>query len=768
MASKSFCSALAPLLVTHILLHLNPMNAYNLKLSSYIVHTESQARPSRFSTQDEWYSSMIDSVTDRNVKLFTEPRIFYTYDVVFHGFAARLTGQEAEKFTQVPGVFAVFEDKATSRLDTTRSPDFLGLNMDYGLWPDTNFGENIIIGLVDSGIWPESESFQDSAVGPIPSRWRGACEAGSGFNFSNCNRKLIGARFFLKGIEHYMSGRSMEEFGDYRSTRDGEGHGTHTASTAAGSQVVNANIFGFAEGNARGIATKARIAMYKACASVCIDSDIFAAMESAIKDGVDVLSLSLGSQDKPYHENVIAKGAFAAMAKNIFVSGSAGNLGPQAYSIHNTAPWITTVGAGSIDRTFPVKVLLGNNQTVVGSSLYAKKISNNSFPLSYLGICSTINVIPDNVNGKLVVCNNSKHQALTNGFLIEAAGGAGLIQINRKSEGEGLIAIAYTLPSATLGYKATLELLSYINSTKNPTATFQAHNLTVIGKDRAPIALSYSSRGPNPIVPEILKPDLIAPGLNILAAWPPNIAPTRSFSDTRRVKFNTDSGTSMACPHIAGVAALIRASHPNWSPAAIRSALMTTSSTTDNKYRQIARHEDMEPATALSIGAGHVNPQLAADPGLVYDAGISDYINFLCSLNYTKNQMKSFLGVSKTSCSGVNSIPGDFNYPSFSVAFKPDSRRQELRRTVMNVAELLPEMYIARIVNPKVEKVTVTVQPRKLVFRKALEKQSYTLKFTSNYVVNNNTSSVEQMVFGSIRWESDKHVVRSPFSVMWA
>lgn len=754
------CNFFTPLVVICTLLSsFNLLNAAELTISSYIIHTDIHSRPSLFSTQDEWYSSMIHSLTDPKIDSITSTRIFYTYDIVLQGFAARLTDQEAKRFANEHGVLAVTEDMATVRLDTTRSPDFLGLNANYGLWNDTNFGESVIIGIVDSGIWPESESFNDGGLGPVPSRWKGTCENGTTFNSSHCNKKLIGARFFLKGMERYISGGSVESFSIYQSPRDEVGHGTHTASTAAGAEVTRVSLFGFAEGHARGIATNARVAIYKVCGFFCVDSDIIAAIESAIADGVDVLSISLGSKDRPYHENAIAKGAFAAMKRNIFVACSGGNSGPRPFSVHNTAPWITTVGAGSMDRVFPVRIRLGNNMTFIGSSLYADRNSTSaSFPLVFLGSCR---MIPPNITRKIVICNTTKARAVENGVIIQAEGGAGLIQLNHLIEGEELLAIAYTLPSATIGYKETLALLSYINSSQNPTASFESHNTnTVIGKDRAPIALSFSARGPNPIVKEILKPDLIAPGLNILAAWPSNRSPTRSLNDPRRVKFNTDSGTSMACPHVAGLAALIRASHPDWSAAAIRSALMTTASTTDNQDRMIARYEDMCPTNALAIGAGHVNAQLAADPGLIYDANESDYIGFLCSLNYTENQMKLFAPVS---CPSTKISSSELNYPSFSVAFRSKGEIRELKRTVTNVGEFIGEVYEARIVNYEGEKVKVNVKPKKMIFNKYFEKQSYTVIFESNSVVHN----FEEMVFGSVSWESDRHVARSPFSVMW-
>ncbi|KAM7519987.1 hypothetical protein LguiB_018949 [Lonicera macranthoides] len=189
---------------------------------------------------------------------------------------------------------------------------------------------------------------------------------------------------------------------------------------------------------------------------------------------------------------------------------------------------------------------------------------------------------------------------------------------------------SFYIASSSFGVQGRQEILSYINTTKNPTASFKFYNLTIMGKDRAPIVAAISSRGPSLIAPKILKPDLIAPG----------------------------------------AAALLRAAYPDWTSAAIRSARMTTAQIFDNQYRPTARYEDMEPATVPGIGAGHINPQLAANPGLIYDAYISDYANFLCSLNYTVEQMKPYADRSNP-CSGHPGSPADLNYPSFSVVFKP-------------------------------------------------------------------------------------------------
>ncbi|KAM7519986.1 hypothetical protein LguiB_018948 [Lonicera macranthoides] len=226
---------------------------------------------------------------------------------------------DATELLKKPGVTAVVQDSATTKLHKTQSPDFLGLNVNYSPWPDTGFGQNVIIGLVDNGIWPESASFNDNGLGPVPSGWKGKCE----FNSSLCNKQLIGTRVFQSGFKHFIASGSTEDYigGNYKSPRDGTGRGTHTASIAAGSAVPGANMLGFGKGTARGIATKARLAMYKTCTQgICADSDIFAAIESAIEGIVHKLSLSLGTRDGPHYEYVIARGAFAAVKRCIFCS----------------------------------------------------------------------------------------------------------------------------------------------------------------------------------------------------------------------------------------------------------------------------------------------------------------------------------------------------------------------------------------------------------------------------------------------------------------
>lgn len=412
---------------------------------------------------------------------------------------------------------------------------------------------------------------------------------------------------------------------------------------------------------------------------------------------------------------------------------------------------------------------LGMVKNYIGSSLFSSSdIKSDASPLVSVGLCDPANIPSYDLRAKIVVCTfNINCNPSDYAQIIQEAGGDGMIQLNPEVLGHTLQAFPFPLPAAAVGFNDGVAILAYMERTKNPMASFKFQNDQVsLGKERAPLLASFSSRGPNPIVLEILKPDLLAPVLNILAAYIPNRALSESVNDPRRTEFNIMSGTSMACPHVAGAAALLRAIHPSWSPAAIRSALMTTAGATDNGGLPILSYDDMQPAMALGIGSGHVNPQRATDPGLVYDADFTDYVAFLCSLNYSKSQMKVFVD-KLNPCSLFAGSPGKLNYPSFSVVFKPGSNLLELTRTVTCVGKLLPEVYHVNIVNLTPVKVTITVEPKTLSFSNIGEKQTFKIIFKSSFMEENSTKVVENMVFGSISWVSEKHEVRSPIAVMW-
>ncbi|GMH18418.1 hypothetical protein Nepgr_020259 [Nepenthes gracilis] len=364
---------------------------------TYIVQMDHSAMPQMFSDEREWYASKLSSVVSQfrpdDGGEDTEQRIIYTYQTAFHGLAARLTGDEAEMLEQEDEVVAVLEE-TVYQLHTTRSPMFLGIETDdrTSLFGEQLADHDVIVGVLDTGIWPESPSFNDSGMTSVPTRWKGECETGRGFGKHNCNGKIIGARSFYRGYEA-ASGKINEE-NEYKSARDQDGHGTHTAATVAGVPVAGANLLGYAYGTARGMAPGARIAAYKVCwEGGCFSSDILSAVDAAVSDGANVLSISLGGGVSSYYRDSLSVATFGAMKKGVFVSCSAGNGGPDAASLTNVAPWVATVGASTMDRSFPATVKLGTGKTVVGASLYRGRrvlSQNEQYPLVYLGSNSSI------------------------------------------------------------------------------------------------------------------------------------------------------------------------------------------------------------------------------------------------------------------------------------------------------------------------------------------------------------------------------------------
>ncbi|KAL6856170.1 hypothetical protein ACP4OV_018972 [Aristida adscensionis] len=728
--------------------------------NTYIVHANHLSKPPHFATLDHWYHSMVAAHSAPRAATDTA-RILYTYDAAMHGFAVRLTGDEARRLSAHPGVTGVYRDKPR-RLQTTRSPGFIGLDPAYGAWNKTNFGDGVIIGLIDSGIWPESPSFNDSGLGPVRASWRGGCAGAADFPATLCNRKLVGAKAFTAGAEA-EAGRVSS---GVPSPRDSEGHGTHTSSTAAGAEVPDTGMNMFSRGTARGVAPKARIAMYRACNGGCADSDLIAAVDAAVKDGVDIISMSLGGDPVVFYSDSLAIATFGAERRGIFVVLAGGNSGPEPSTVSNVAPWMTTVGAATVDRLFPANLTLGNGVVLAGQSLYKMRAKATDMIELVMSPESMDGPSPGNVTGKIVV--HMRGAAVEDGILLQNAGGAGIVDVQSTDwSREGTMTSAFTLPGITLSYTAGEKLRAYMASTAKPVASFSFGCETVIGENRAPVVTGFSSRGPNPVVTELLKPDVIAPGVNILAAWFEDAAMSPPEVDGSKFSYYIISGTSMACPHVAGVAALIKKKYGGWTPAMIRSALMTTAGPLDNQDREIldngafeGRRDDVVVATPLVAGAGHVRPELALDPGLVYDAGERDYIDFLCGLNYTVEQMRLFVpdfaGCTRTLAGGIAGL----NYPSFVVVFDHGNDVRTLSRAVTKVSEKA-ETYNVTVSAPEGVKVTVT--PATLEFTEQMETKTYTVEFRSEA----GGKRTAEWDFGYITWKNKEHHVRSPVAFKW-
>ncbi|KAJ4812525.1 Subtilisin-like protease [Rhynchospora pubera] len=731
--------------------------------STYIVHMAKSEMPAEFSDHGDWYGVSLQSVSE-------SAEIIYSYDTVLHGFSARLTQAEAEALETQPGVMFV-NPEIRYDLHTTRTPEFLHLDETNGnnVYPQANTASDVVVGVLDTGVWPESKSYDDTGFGPVPANWKGTCETGPDFNSSACNRKLIGARFFSKGYEANKG--PIDQTKETRSPRDNDGHGTHTSSTAAGSAVAGASLLGFATGTARGMAVGARVAAYKVCwVGGCFSSDILAAMDAAVSDGCGILSMSLGGGTADYFRDSVAIGAFSAMEKGVLVSCSAGNSGPGASTLSNLAPWITTIGAGTIDRDFPAYVTLGNGQKYSGVSLYSgKPLANSTLPIVYAGkvsnatvgnLCMPGTLVPEKVQGKIVMCDRGTNPRVQKGLVVQDAGGAGMVLANTAANGEELVADAHLLPAAAVGQKSSDSIKSYLLSDPNPMATI-VFGGTQIGITPSPVVAAFSSRGPNIITPQILKPDLIAPGVNILAGWTGSVGPTGLAADPRRVEFNIISGTSMSCPHVSGLAALLKEAHPDWSPAAIRSALMTTAYSTYASGDGILDVATGKAATPFDVGAGHVDPPRAIDPGLVYDITVDDYLDFLCALNYTQFMIATVAKRANYTCDAKKSYAVSYlNYPSFSVVFGNGTTMVKHTRTLTNVGGA--GTYKVNTLTSGAGDVKVAVNPSELNFKKSGEQQSYTVTFTSSTMPSGSTE------FGRLVWSDGKHVVASPIAITWS
>ncbi|KAK9123835.1 hypothetical protein Sjap_013437 [Stephania japonica] len=740
------------------------------------------------------HTDMLQQVVGSNIG--ASDVMLHSYKRSFNGFAAMLTEKEVEAIKAPKShirlhagleidAFAQYFDVHTSHifssdvvsvfpsqkkhLHTTRSWDFIGFPLKAHR---STVESDIIIGMLDSGIWPESASFSDKGYGPPPSKWRGICQSSSNFT---CNNKIIGAR--------YYHGAGPITPSDIPSPRDSEGHGTHTASTAAGREVSGVSLLGLKSGTARGGVPSARIAVYKVCWSDgCDDADVLAAFDDAIADGVDIISLSVGGSFPLYYfTDSIAIGAFHAMKKGVLTSNSAGNEGPRPYSASNISPWSLTVAASNTNIKFATSVKLGNGKvyevmrymcsffhhelvlpvyiensilaTILGASINTFTLGNTMYPMIYGGdapntkkgynssesrFCDEETLNEELVKGKIVLCDSTN-----SGTASLHAGAVGIVMVQQK---EGVIdtAFSFPLPATYIRLDDGAEVFKYMNTTSKPTATIFR---TVEEKQRAPFVVSFSSRGPSGTTPDILKPDLTAPGSTILAAWSGATSVTGIEDDKRVVPYNIISGTSMSCPHATAVAAYVKSFRPTWSPAALKSALMTTA----NPMSRFAN-----PDAELAYGAGHINPVKAINPGLVYDAGAEDYVRMLCGQGYNTTTLRIVTGDISTCSESNNGTVWDLNYPSFalSVADNTSSFTKSFHRTVTNVGS--PDsVYRAIVIAPRWLKIQVI--PRVLSFKALGQMQSF--------VVTVRGRNVSRMISAALVWSDGAHQVRSPILV---
>ncbi|KAI3967481.1 hypothetical protein MKW92_000351 [Papaver armeniacum] len=637
--------------------------------------------------------------------------LVHTYKRSFNGFSAELTEEEVQKLSGMESIISVFPNRMF-HLHTTRSWDFLGLTENVNRIPSVE--SDTIIGVIDSGIWPESESFFDDGLGLPPKKWKGTCNGGHNFT---CNNKLIGARYYVTDSEG--------------SARDTDGHGTHTASTAAGNIVNGAGFFKLAEGNARGAVPSARIAAYKVCiARSCASDAILAAFDDAIADGVDLLSVSLGySEPLAFERDPIAIGSFHALKKGILTSNSAGNTGPGPKTVVSNAPWLLTVAASTTDRRIIDKVLLGNGEAVQDLGVNGFNMNGTAFPLGYGDDistecepeakgkrCSSGCLDKDLVEGKIIICDSSS--AVSEAF---TSGALGTILISDSSLARPDASFVSPLPAALINNTSGDLVKSYFKSTQNPVAIILPSE--TIKDFEAPVVFSFSSRGPN----NLTRYYISAPGVDILAAFSPVANPS----------------------DIPGAAAYVKTFHPSWSPSAIKSALMTTAFPMSS-----AKNSDAE----FAYGSGQIDPVKATNPGLVYDTCADDYVQFLCGIGYDSTKVNLITNSSCPSSNGsTTDQPWNLNYPSFGAHVEAGKKiHLKFTRTVTNVGNM-KSMYKVKITSD--DRITVSVEPNVLSFKTMNEKKSFVVNVVGDGL------APDERATASLVWSDEDHTVRSPIVV---
>jgi subtilisin family serine protease len=597
------------------------------------VHGLAATRPapgekvSRTATAVTDYRSFLASQRARVLKAGGVSKTVYSYTYAFNGFSADLSADQAQKLAHTAGVVSVTKQK-TYQVDTVQTPHYLNLTGPNGLWAKVGgvkgAGKGIIVGDIDTGLWPENPAFTGKKitvdgsgnVKGIPG-WKGVCTTGPGWTTANCTKKVVGARFYTDGF-----GESNISPDEYLSPRDGAGHGSHTASTAAGNHGQNVVIDGASYGKASGMAPAAMIAVYKVCwegkenvAAGCAGADLVAAIDDAVADGVDVINFSIGGADAGPFDPVELAFLGAADA-GVFVAASAGNSGPAASTLDHSSPWVTTVAA-STTKINEATVQLGNGKTYVGASITAGLSATPAVLSSAVGLsgadadevrlCFAGTLDPAKAAGKVVVCDRGSNARIEKGFEVQRAGGLGMIMVNTSPN--SLNADIHPIPTVHVNDVDGAAIKAYVSSAAHPTAAILA-DVNTGSKTKVPEVADFSSRGPSLTTGgDILKPDLAAPGVDVIAAVAPPFNYGRSW--------DAYSGTSMSSPHVAGVAALLKSAHPTWSPAAIKSALMTTA------------RDHVSTTDPFAQGAGFIQPNLAEHPGLVLDANTSDWLRFL-------------------------------------------------------------------------------------------------------------------------------------------
>ena len=740
----------------------------------------------------EQHDARLASVGARHAKL-------YSYRYALNGFSARMTAAQARKLKAQKGVLNVWEDRK-KQVKTNDSPGFLGLTAsDGGLWKDQKLsGEGVVIGVIDSGIAPGHISFKDTIpakrprlcrsawaensllglwlckrfksrpdqlVFTQPAGWTGQCQAGEGFAATDCNNKLVGARYYIDG---FLGQYALDE-NEFISAKDADGHGTHIASVAAGNRV-KATLGGEFVDSISGMAQRAHIAVYKACwlepgevRGTCSMADLTQAIEDAVADGVDIINYSVGSDDDIVDADDLA--LLAAGNAGVFVVAAAGNEGPAPETVVSpaAAPWVLAVGASS-RRGERFRDAIRVNSPASVKNDYIAVEADFTPPLRDKGALTLDLVLVDDgvygffdttVGTTFDACETLRNTTELSGriALVQRGGCNFDVKVRNVQEAGAKAALVYsdqgeallmngspdgiTIPALMIG-QADGELLRARLVAGDTVGVTLQKGLFLRIADPGNRMEAFSARGPDKWQANVLKPDVTAPGVEILGAQTPGGA-----NNLRGEKFQYLTGTSMAVPHVAGIAALLKEAHPDWSPAALRSALMTTA-------RQDVLNQDGETAAdPFDFGAGHVVPNAAVAPGLVYDAGSDDYDAFLCGRSEPRDIS---VDCERLAAEGFATDGSNLNLPS--IATDDLVSEQVIRRRVTNVGEAA--QFVASVDMPTT--INAEISPALLSLGTG-ESAEFEIRLSTQY------TTFDAWQFGALTWTAGATTVRSPLAI---
>ncbi|WP_285240196.1 S8 family serine peptidase [Pseudarthrobacter sp. MEB009] len=691
-----------------------------------------------------------------------------TFTAAINGFTADLSADQALNLAKDPKVLMVAPD--TENAPDYSTTDFLQLSGPQGIWNTSfggteNAGKGVVVGVIDSGYTPSNPFFAGADVKPlegapvvgIPYRngdgniamlksdgdtFVGECQKGEGtgadFDGSACNSKVLSARYFADDFKAYVpvEDRAPEEV---LSPVDVGSHGTHTASTAAGNANVRANLGARDMGITGGVAPAAKLSIYKVCwedtdpnTGGCYSSASVAAINQAILDGVDVLNYSISGSTSTTTDPV-ALAFLSAASAGVFVSASAGNSGPTASTVNHGAPWLTTVAASSFSTELQGTVEFADGTKFRGASLMANNVPASRLVLAANAaaagaaspeLCGPNTLDPAKATGRIVVCDRGVVDRVAKSSEVKRAGGVGMILVNVTASSEDVD--QHAVPTVHVNPPATQQIKDKLAANPEITAALVNKDTTGLPQAPQPQIAGFSSRGPLLATgSDLLKPDVAAPGVAVLAG----VSPIAEGG----AQFGMMSGTSMAAPHVAGFGALVLAKNPTWSPATVKSAMMTTAA--DVKNADGSKNTDV-----FATGAGQVSVAKVLDPGLVYDANENDYLKFIQGTGLD-------LGIPDLG----STAPRDMNVASFALGAL--TGKTEVTRTV---TALTPGLYRAQANVPGVK---VTVTPSILNFSAAGEKRTFKVKF------ENTSAPTGQFAMGSLVWQGAGKNVASPVAV---